>query len=423
MSEKNAHLIADLVEGLVHDNAPTKDNPEWRKELSVSERGQPTPLLANAITVLRNSHQWRGVILLDEFSSELLLAESPPWKDKKAPWRTRPWEPNDDIQTANWLQREGIAVNVSVAAQAVSAVSEDRKFHPVIDYLNGLKWDGIPRLNTWVSKYLGGAATAYHTEIGRCSLIAAIARIRKPGCKVDTIPIMEGAQGSGKSTALRVLFDPWFSDEIADFGSKDAAMQIRGTWLIEISELDAMSRSDVGRIKAFVSRTVDRFRPPYGTRVIESPRSCVFWGTTNSDNYLKDESGGRRFWPIKTSSIDNNNLSIDRDQLWAEAQVRYNNGEQWWINDLEVQKTAVEEQRARYDGDAWDLMISEYLATRSEVSVDEILRLVIKLEPGQWSQAHQNRVARCLKSNGWIRFQLRIDEKRAYRYKRVSACE
>jgi predicted P-loop ATPase len=179
--------------------------------------------------------------------------------------------------------------------------------------------DGKQRLDHWLTKYIGAEETPYTHSIGRSALIGAVARIRNPGCKVDTVPIIEGKQGLGKSSAARILFDPWFSDELADLGGKDAAMQTQGAWLIEISELDAMSRSEVSRIKAFVSRATDRFRPPYGARVIESPRSCVFWGTTNSDTYLKDETGGRRFWPIKAGRIDVNGLAAARDQLWARS--------------------------------------------------------------------------------------------------------
>ena len=130
-----------------------------------------------------------------------------------------------------------------------------------------------------------------------------------------------------KSTAIKALFDPWFTDELADLGSKDAAMQTRGVWGIEVSELDSMARTDVSRIKAFITRTTDRFRPPYGSRLMESPRSCVFWGTTNSDAYLKDETGGRRFWPVKSGKINIDLIREIRDQLWAEAVVLYEAGD------------------------------------------------------------------------------------------------
>ena len=194
-------------------------------------------------------------------------------------------------------------MNTRTASEAVTAVAEEQSFHPVEDYLRGIQWDGHERLQSWLSSCLGAEDNKYNKTIGVCALVAATARIFVPGCKVDTIPILEGGQGLGKSTALKTLFAPWFSDELADLGSKDAAMQLEGVWLIEVSELDAMSRSEVGRIKAFVSRTADRYRPPYGSRVVEQLRSCVFWGTTNSETYLQDETGARRFWPIKVGPL------------------------------------------------------------------------------------------------------------------------
>ena len=150
------------------------------------------------------------------------------------------WASHDDLLTAEWLQRAGIAVNTQTAAQAIEAVACDGGFHPVIDYLTSLQHDGKVRSGTWLSTCLGAEQTAYNETVGRAMLIAAVARIFQPGCKVDTVPIFEGAQGARKSTAVKALFDPWFSDELADLGSKDAAMQTRGVWGIEVSELDAM---------------------------------------------------------------------------------------------------------------------------------------------------------------------------------------
>jgi predicted P-loop ATPase len=216
-------------------------------------------------------------------------------------------------------------------------------------------------------------------------LIAAVARIYEPGCKVDTVPIFEGVQGARKSTAVKALFDPWFSDELADLGSKDAAMQTRGVWGIEVSELDAMSRMEVSRIKSFITRTTDRFRPPYGSRIIESPRSCVFWGTTNSEGYLKDETGGRRFWPIKVGRINVDLLQQMRDQLWAEAVVLYGARVPWWLTKKEAQADAERHQRDRYVGDPWDKAIAEYVETASEVSIDEV-----NLEIGRCGQSEKS---------------------------------
>ena len=215
---------------------------------------------------------------------------------------------------------------------------------------------------------------------GRAMLIAAVARIYNPGCKVDTVPIFEGAQGARKSTAVKALFDPWFSDELADLGSKDAAMQTRGVWGIEVSELDAMSRMEVSRIKAFITRTTDRFRPPYGSRIIESPRSCVFWGTTNADGYLKDETGGRRFWPVKIGRINVEMLRDMRDQLWAEAVILYNANVPWWITKQETQRDAERHQRDRYIGDPWDEIIGSYIDLYSEVTISDVLTNALHLD-------------------------------------------
>jgi predicted P-loop ATPase len=196
-------------------------------------------------------------------------------------------------------------------------------------------------------------------------------------------------------------------------------MQTRGVWGLEVSELDAMSRAEVSRIKSFVSRTVDRFRPPYGSRIIESPRTCVFWGTTNADGYLKDETGGRRFLPIKIGKIKVERLEQDRDQLWAEAMLAYREGQPWWITSKQVQADAERHQRDRYVGDPWENVISSFIDTRTAVSVNEVLQDALHLEKARWGQAEQNRIARCLRSLGWVRSQVRTGDKREWKYRRL----
>ena len=171
-------------------------------------------------------------------------------------------------------------------------------------YLQGLLWDGVERLDRWLSTYLGAEDTDYSRAVGSRWLISAVARIFQPGAKADCCLILEGPQGIRKSTALRTIAGEYFTDELADLGSKDAAMQTRGVWIIELSELDNLSHAEVARIKAFMSRTTDRFRPPYGMRLVESPRQCVFAGTVNHGTYLRDETGGRRFWPVVCGRID-----------------------------------------------------------------------------------------------------------------------
>ncbi|HEV2156351.1 virulence-associated E family protein [Bradyrhizobium sp.] len=390
----------------------------WRKQLILSPSGAPKPLLANSITALRDCPAWEGALSFDAFGMQTMLDRAPPWQIDTG-WDPRAWTPQDDLLAADWMQRQGIGINVATMSQAVEAVAHDREFHPVIDYLEGLQHDGVIRSKGWLTKYLGADQSAYHDQVGRAVLVAAVARIYDPGCKVDTVPILEGPQGARKSTAIKALFHPWFTDEIADLASKDSAMQTRGVWGIEISELDAMSRAEVSRIKAFISRTTDRFRPPYGNRVIESQRSCVFWGSTNSDDYLKDATGGRRFWPIKVGKIDVDALLRDRDQLWAEAKKLFDAGVHWWLTGAEVAREAEEQQRDRYAGDPWDAAIERYVRGEMDVTVEKVLREGLHLDLSRCSQIEMNRVSRSLRTLGYVRHQRRSGDKRLWVYRKL----
>ena len=220
--------------------------------------------------------------------------------------------------------------------------------------------------------------------------------------------ILEGVQGLGKSRALHALADPWFTDEIADLGSKDAAMQLLGTWIIEIAELDSMARTEVSRVKAFLSRSTDRFRPPYGRRLIEQPRRCVFAGTVNSGEYLRDETGNRRFWPVRCSVARLDDLNRDRDQLWAEAVYRFRQGETWWLDEPGLIEDAKQEQAERLQGDPWQEAIEEFLSGHDDVSIAEILTDCLKKETNRWERKDEMRVGATLRALGWERFRRRL---------------
>lgn len=221
--------------------------------------------------------------------------------------------------------------------------------------------------------------------------------------------ILEGPQGVGKSTCLRILAgDEWFADEISDLGTKDSAQDLRGKWIVELAEVAALKRAALERMKAFISRNVDHYRPSYGRRSIDFPRQCVFAGTTNADAYLADETGNRRFWPVKVSGLQLEALARDRDQLWAEAVARFKAGEAWWL-DREVEALAAEEQEQRRQGDPWEGPILEWLGrqTKAEHTVADLLRGALTREVGDWTQGDLNRVARCLRANGYERIQVR----------------
>lgn len=399
--------------------APDDAGATWRNGLLLNLNGTVKPALANAITALRGAPEWAGVLAYNEFAHFTVLRKPAPWLKPDAEF-VADWTPNHDTLATEWLHHQGIFVSVDVTGQAVEAVARECPFHPVRAYLKGLAWDGTPRLETWLSEYLGADQSPYAAAVGSRWMISAVARVFEPGCKADCCLILEGEQGIRKSTALRVLAQPWFTDEIADLGSKDAALQTRGVWVIEIAELDSMSRSDVGKIKAFMSRMTDRFRPPYGKRPIDSPRQCVFAGSVNHGAYLRDETGGRRFWPVecKAAVIDVDALADVRDQLWAEAAALYFDGKAWWLDSMELTREAQEEQAARYEGDPWDEVIMAWVEDRDSVSIADVLAICLEKKKDMWSHLDKIRVARCLRAHGWVRFNAGSRGAREWRYRR-----
>lgn len=397
----------------------TAESAVWRDGLLLNLNGTVKPVLANAITALRCAPEWAGVIAYNEFAHFTVMQRPAPWMKPDAAAAVD-WAPNEDILTTEWLHHQGIFVSVEATGQAVEAVARERPFHPVRKYLKDLVWDGTHRLQSWLADYLGVDPSPYSTAVGSRWMIAAVARVFEPGCKADCCLILEGEQGIRKSTALRVLAQPWFTDEIADLGSKDAALQTRGVWVIEIAELDSMSRSDVGKIKAFMSRATDRFRPPYGKRPIDSQRQCVFAGSVNHGTYLRDETGGRRFWPVqcKAPVIDVDALADVRDQLWAEAAYLYFDGKPWWLDSVTLNREAAEEQADRYEGDPWDELILEWAGIRESVSIAEVLTSCLEKKKDLWTQTDKNRVARCLRAQGWVRYNSGPRRAREWRYRR-----
>lgn len=392
----------------------------WRKDLLRSKppmnttEGRILPVLANAIAAFRHAPEWGGVLAFNEFGHGTVAL-------RPAPWGVVPkgeWTDHEDRLAAEWLQKQGVLVSVEVAGQAVQTAARDRPFHPVKTYLQGLQWDGVERIVSWLTTYLGAEHTEYSRAVGSRWLISAIARIFRPGAKADCCLILEGPQGIRKSTALRTLAGDYFTDELADLGSKDAAMQIRGVWIIELSELDSLSHSEVARIKAFMSRTTDRFRPPYGMRLVESARQCVFAGTVNHSTYLRDETGGRRFWPIACGRIDVDALARDRDQLWAEAKVRFGSGAVWWLETADLVQMASDQQIERYEGDPWEEVVGPWVESRTSVSISEVLEKCLQKAQGLWTQTDKNRAARCLRALGWERYRERQGLRLEWRYRR-----
>jgi predicted P-loop ATPase len=380
---------------------PLQQGSHWALGLTLNDRGVPFGNLRNVLHALRHAVEWQRVLAYDEFAARVVTQKPPPWGDRTV----EEWADDDDTRACEWMQEQGIPAAAGVVGRSIQTVARENRVHPVRNYLHTLNWDGTPRLYSWLTRYLGVEDSPYVQAVGSRFLISAVARVEQPGCKADQVLILEGPQGTLKSSALQALADPWFTDRISNLGDKDAAMEIAGMWLVEMAELDALLRAVLSATKSFVTRRYDRFRPPYGKHVVDRARQCVFAGTINPiGGYLKDPTGGRRFWPVSCGVIDLEALVRDRDQLWAEAFVRFRAGAPWWLETPELQALAAAEQDARFEVDAWTEKLSEWLVDRHDVSIGEVLTGALGIPRESWSQTAQNRVAKILVHHGFEQY-------------------
>lgn len=365
----------------------------------------PYPHLQNAYAILRNDARWKDKIAFNIFSNDIEAIGDLPFTGGKI----GSWSDDYDSRASVWLSdRCGLRLNTKTVKEAIHMVAKDNPIHPVREYLNGLDWDGEERLSYWLSDYAGVIATKFSNEIAKRWMISAVARILSEiAVKVDTAIILEGVQGLKKSSLLKVLGGKWFMDTPFDIGSKDGYMVIQGKWIIEMAELDSMSKSTASRSKAFFSAAEDTYRAPYSSRVDTYPRQCVFAGTVNHSEYLDDETGNRRTWPVECLKIDIEGLTKVRDQLWAEAVHYYRDGEQWWITDEEINKEAVGEQDSRQKYDVWETFISAYLIGKTEVRIEDLLCNAVNISKDKIEPRDQMRVGKCMTKLGWKKYRVR----------------
>ena len=290
---------------------------------------------------------------------------------------------------------------------------ESPKFHPIKDYLKSLEWDGTERIPQLI-----GGAVALNDQIPlfsrylECFFISAVARVMKPGCKVDTALILQGAQGIRKSSFFRYLVpeESWFSDDMGAVDNKDAQLGAAASWIIEWAELESVRRTNSNAVKSFLTRQVDKFRAPYARSIQERPRTCVFVGTTNETEFLSDSTGNRRFMVIPITRVDTDSIAQQRNQLWAEALVKYSTGKTWWLTEQDAATQAERNMDLIYS-DPWESKIQEWLTASNldlvdsgwAVSIEKILKNCIDIPISQHGQANQQRVAKILSAAGWER--------------------
>lgn len=385
--------------------------PQWQDRLITKKDDGLTSCLANASLILENDPRMAGHFAFDDFSYRTVVLKPLPWNAAA----DREWTDVDDINATIWLQQlYGLMVSRDITGLAVQAVSYKQRVNPVLGYLEGLVWDGQPRLDTAANRYLKAARTDYNREVFKRWLISAVGRVIDPGCQADACLIMMGQQGAGKSSFVKVLARPWSTDQIADLGGKDSRGDLQGAWIVELPELDSFGAVSQARIKAFITNRTDRFRPPYGKRTIELPRRCVFAGTINPEatGFLKDPTGSRRFWPIKVGAMDLLALEEDRDQLWAEAVKLYRDGYRTYFHremDNALIAAQVEATDEHTELDPWHEAIEGYLSDKKCTTMTALYRDVLRMDDiTKRDHKNERRIGRILTKLKWERTQVRL---------------
>ena len=340
------------------------DPDKWQEKLDRTQKGTLACTIQNAWVILEHDPALKGRIWSDTFAERLRCKGPFPWSDKP---QERDWSDEDDAGVRWYLESIYHFSGVNKAADAVALTGGHHAKDPVREYLQGLVWDGTERLDRLFIDYLGAEDSSYTRAVTRKMFVAAVARCFRPGCKFDQICILSGKQGIGKSLLLSRMGREWFNDSITSFDGKEARENLRGVWIVELGEMTAFSRSESEAAKQFLSQTEDRYRAAYGRRTVQYPRRCVFFGTSNGSDFLRDATGNRRYWPIdcsferRTKVVHDDLTPAEVDQVWAEAVTRFNAGEELILRD-ELQKAALAEQQAHTERDPWEGDILEFLA-------------------------------------------------------------
>lgn len=358
--DRTAQTLDDFEE--LHDADPVEGAEDWRARLRFTDRGGLAQTIDNAVLILRNDDRLAGRLAYDEMTHNTVTVKSLPWRKVEG---VSQWTDTDDAALRYYLEKHYGLTGKDRIFDAVNVVAQAASFHPVRDYLDTCKWDGVPRVERLLVDYLGAEDNPYTRAVTRKTLAAAVARIYRPGVKFDYMLTLRGRQGLGKSALIGKLGGDWFSDTFTTLQGKDAYEQVQGVWIMEVGELAGMRKAEAETIKLYISKQVDRFRPAYGRRLQEFPRQCIFIGTTNEAQFLRDTTGNRRFWVVDTPNDPTRDMWEDLTpetvkQIWAEAVSIYKAGEPLYL-DRELERTAREVQASYEEENPRAGIILEYL--------------------------------------------------------------
>lgn len=362
----------------------------WKGKLATSKSG-PKKTITNLMLFLKNLPEFGMTIRWNELA-------------QRAEWNGRPVEDSDLVDVRLILERHEFEPNVADILPAVVRHAKENSFHPVRDYLRSLKWDGTKRVDYWLTHCLGAPATPFVRAVGRKTLIAAVARAFKPGCKVDTVLVLEGPQGLKKSTAISKLFGEEYTAESVNLFDQHnkMVMSMMGAWVVELAEFIAIQRKDQNSVKGMLSMRSDRVVLPYAKMASDHPRQCVFFGTINpgDSGYLTDSTGNRRYWPVEVTKCDIELIEDRRDQLWAEAVKAYFADEPWWFESDEEEALAKREVELRREYDVWEEILADKLAGIQSVTVAAALQQIgVPFE--RMDKRAANRAAAALRAIGF----------------------
>lgn len=454
--------------GASHSGEASAEAPDWTTEPTGDDssaegedfrrdgRDKIQPSLYNTLHVLEHDPLWRGVLGFNQFSYRIVKRKPFPGQ----PGALGEWADIDDVRLQVYITRTyGFEPKKPTVMDAVLHAAHGLPYHPVREYLEGLRWDGVSRLHRIMAEYWGAASTPsaaslrredpwagqrlarYFELVGEKWLVGAVARIFKPGCKLDTMVVFEGGQGDYKSTSIKTLFgDDWFADSKLKIGDKDALANMQGKWAYEMAEMDAHRKADDTEFKQFLTSPVDRVRWHYGKRAEDVPRQSIFVGTTNMHQYGKDETGMRRIWPVEVGLVDLRRIAADRDQLWAEAVVLFRQSASWWVDKAVTAFNAEdypdlgppgegerpvwsewelfdEQGESRQNVDAWETPILAWIDKNNGLpyfTTAEIMGDALELDRARWTPPEQKRVAAILRRLGYR------SKKCGTKYKRVN---